>query len=60
MAPLVLECRRRPEAFDPVVCTTGQHREMLAQVIDHFGLRVDETLDLMTSNQTLAQLTPDA
>jgi UDP-N-acetylglucosamine 2-epimerase (non-hydrolysing) len=57
MAPVVLECQRRPDSFDAIVCTTGQHREMLAQVVDHFGIRVDEQLDLMTANQSLAQLT---
>lgn len=57
MAPVVLECRRRTDSFNPIICTTGQHREMLAQVVDHFGIRVDEQLDVMTANQSLAQLT---
>ena len=57
MAPVILECRRRPERIEPTVCVTGQHREMLAQVTDYFGISADENLDLMTPNQTLAGLT---
>ena len=38
MAPLVAAFRARPEAFDTKVCVTGQHREMLAQVLDVFGI----------------------
>jgi UDP-N-acetylglucosamine 2-epimerase (non-hydrolysing) len=57
MAPIVLECLRRGEECRPIVCTTGQHREMLAQVVDHFQLPVDDCLDLMVENQTLAKLT---
>ena len=30
MAPVVLECRRRREAISPIVCVSGQHRELLA------------------------------
>lgn len=56
MAPLVHECRRR-EGLDPVVCATGQHRELLAQVVGYFDLRPDRQLDLMRPDQTLADLT---
>jgi UDP-N-acetylglucosamine 2-epimerase (non-hydrolysing) len=57
MAPIVLECLRRDDKCRPIVCTTGQHREMLAQVVDHFQLPMDEQLDVMVQNQTLARLT---
>ncbi len=57
MAPVVEECRRRPEEIEPIVCLTGQHREMLAQVTEYFGIREDVQLDLMTPDQTLAGLT---
>lgn len=57
MAPVVLECLRRPGQIEPVVCLTGQHREMLAQVTDYFGLKADLDLALMRPNQTLAELT---
>ena len=47
MAPVVHECRRRPDEIEPIVCLTGQHREMLAQVTEYFGLAADHDLDLM-------------
>lgn len=57
MAPVVLECLRRAGQIEPIVCLTGQHREMLAQVTDYFGLKADLDLALMRPNQTLAELT---
>ncbi|MBW3540038.1 MAG: UDP-N-acetylglucosamine 2-epimerase (non-hydrolyzing) [Planctomycetes bacterium] len=57
MAPVIRECLRRSEAIEPVVCVTGQHREMLAQVTDYFGIAADEHLDVMAADQTLAGLT---
>lgn len=43
--------------MDPVICLTGQHREMLAQVTDYFGIEPTLDLALMQPNQTLAELT---
>lgn len=57
MAPVVHECLRRADRIKPIVCLTGQHREMLAQVTDYFGIRADLDLELMQPNQTLAGLT---
>lgn len=62
MAPLVLACAERARletkpTVQPIVCTTGQHREMLAQVTDYFGIRPDVELDVMTAGQTLSDLT---
>jgi UDP-N-acetylglucosamine 2-epimerase (non-hydrolysing) len=57
MVPVVRECRARPNEIEPIVCVTGQHREMLAQVTDYFGIAHDIDLDLMQPNQTLAGLT---
>ena len=57
MAPIVHECLRRNDQVAPTICVTGQHREMLAQVVDCFEIEPDEDLDLMTPDQTLAQLT---
>ncbi len=57
MAPVVHECLRRADSIEPIVCLTGQHREMLAQVTDYFGLSADLDLALMQPNQTLAELT---
>ncbi len=57
MAPVVAACRARSEEVEPIVCSTGQHREMLDQVTDYFGIIPDIHLRLMRSNQTLAGLT---
>lgn len=56
MAPLVLAARACGWA-EPVVCNTGQHREMTAQVLDLFGIRADVDLDIMRSGQTLSDVT---
>ncbi|TGB01618.1 non-hydrolyzing UDP-N-acetylglucosamine 2-epimerase [Halobacillus salinus] len=60
MAPLVLELKKRSEQFDPIVAVTAQHREMLDQVLDIFGIEPDYDLDIMKSRQTLAQVTTRA
>lgn len=52
MAPLVIAMRREPQ-IESVVCVTGQHREMLAQVMALFDLQADHDLDVMRPNQTL-------
>lgn len=57
LVPLVLELQRRPSDFKSVVCVTGQHREMLDQVLTAFGVTADHDLNLMAPNQTLAQIT---
>src|SRR5687767_12004804 len=56
IAPLVLEMRRRAK-WQVVLCVTAQHRGLLDQVLDVFGLRPDFDLDLMSPGQTLAGLT---
>src|SRR6056297_54865 len=57
LAPLILELRNRDETFAPIVCSTGQHREMLAQVLGYFGIDPDVDLKLMKPGQTLTGLT---
>jgi UDP-N-acetylglucosamine 2-epimerase (non-hydrolysing) len=57
MAPVVHECQQRTDVVEPIVCMTGQHREMLNQATQYFGIVEDEHLDLMAPNQTLATLT---
>ena len=57
MAPVILELARFPERVRQVVIATGQHREMLQQVLDVFALEPDHSLDVMLPNQTLAQIT---
>jgi UDP-N-acetylglucosamine 2-epimerase (non-hydrolysing) len=56
MAPVILALRDEPD-IDLVTVSTGQHREMLNQVLEFFGVKVDEDLNLMQPNQTLADLT---
>jgi len=59
MAPVVKELEKHPERVRSVVCSTGQHRQMLDQVLDLFAIRPDIDLNLMKPNQTLSQLTAD-
>lgn len=59
MCPLVLELRSRPAEFETVVCVTGQHREMLDQVLDVFGVSPDYDLAIMKPGQTLFDITSD-
>jgi UDP-N-acetylglucosamine 2-epimerase (non-hydrolysing) len=56
MAPLVGELRRHDQ-LTPIVAVTGQHREMLDQVNDLFGIEPTHDLDLMTPGATLAEIT---
>ena len=59
LCPVVLALKSDP-AFDCKVCVTGQHKEMLYQVLDVFGVRPDIDLELMRPNQTLGGLTSRA
>ena len=56
MCPLVNELKRNG-SFDVKVCVTGQHREMLNQVLDVFKVEPDYNLDIMRDNQTLFTIT---
>jgi len=56
MAPVVLELTRRGR-FDVFVCLTGQHREMLDQVVEAFALPVDHDLRIMQEKQSLGHIT---
>ncbi|RLD65621.1 MAG: UDP-N-acetylglucosamine 2-epimerase (non-hydrolyzing) [Bacteroidetes bacterium] len=57
LCPLILEFKKYPEKFKTVVCVTAQHREMLDQVLEIFSITPDYDLNLMTHNQSLADLT---
>lgn len=57
MCPLVRELRKYPELIQPVVAVTAQHREMLDQVLGLFRIRPDYDLNIMTSGQTLYDVT---
>lgn len=57
MCPLVNELKRRPGEFQTVVCVTGQHREMLQQVLEAFHVVPDHDLNIMKAQQTLFDIT---
>ncbi|GAB7387889.1 UDP-N-acetylglucosamine 2-epimerase (non-hydrolyzing) [Bacillaceae bacterium] len=57
MAPLVHELKKRPEAIEPLVCVTAQHREMLDQVLRIFRIVPDYDLNIMKERQTLVDVT---
>ena len=56
MAPLVIELKKHKD-FKTMVCVTGQHREMLDQVMDAFGINADYKLDIMKEKQSLTSIT---
>ena len=56
MCPLVLELKSRP-SLETIVCVTGQHREMLDQVLQAFNVKPDFDLVIMEKNQTLFDVT---
>ncbi len=57
MAPLVKEFQKYPDEFKTIVCVTGQHREMLDQVLHIFGVIPDYDLDIMKQGQDLYDVT---
>lgn len=59
LAPVILALREHPE-FRCHVCVTAQHRQMLDQVLDVFGIVPDTDLDLMEANQTLGRFSARA
>lgn len=57
MAPLVKEFQKYPEEFETIVCVTGQHREMLDQVLRIFDIIPDYDLNIMKQGQDLYDVT---
>lgn len=57
MCPLVKEFQKHPEDFKTVVCVTGQHREMLDQVLKIFDVKPDYDLNIMKQGQDLTDVT---
>lgn len=53
MVPLVLELQKHQDVIESVVCVTAQHRQMLDQVLNQFGIKPDYDLDIMKERQTL-------
>jgi len=59
LAPVILELKKHQE-FEVNVCVTAQHREMLDQVLEVFGIKPEVDLNIMRANQTLSDLTSKA
>jgi len=59
MIPLIKECEKHPHLWELRVCVTGQHKEMLDQVLSFFEVKPHENLALMKPNQTLFDITAD-
>ena len=57
MAPLVKELKKRATEFETIVCVTGQHREMLDQVLEIFDIHPDYDLNIMKQGQDLYDIT---
>lgn len=57
MAPLVKEFQKYPDTFNTIVCVTGQHREMLDQVLTIFDIKPDYDLNIMKQGQDLYDIT---
>ena len=57
MAPLVLELQKHPEKIESIVTVTAQHRQMLDQVLNIFGITPDFDLNIMKDRQTLIDIT---
>lgn len=57
MCPLVKEFQKHPDKFETIVCVTGQHREMLDQVLDIFEVKPDYDLNIMKAGQDLYDIT---
>ncbi|MFP5380863.1 MAG: non-hydrolyzing UDP-N-acetylglucosamine 2-epimerase [Gammaproteobacteria bacterium] len=57
MAPLIAELERHPDRIENRNCLTGQHKDMVAPLIELFGIRADYDLGLMRENQTLEHIT---
>src|SRR5215831_13029553 len=59
MAPIIHEANKYADKLNVKICLTGQHKEMLQQVLDFFHLKEDYNLHLMKPNQTLFDITAD-
>ncbi len=57
MAPLVKEFQKHPSKFETIVCVTGQHRQMLDQVLTIFDIKPDYDLNIMKQGQDLYDVT---
>lgn len=56
MAPVIMEVEKYPDILEPIVVVTGQHRQMLDQVVRIFGIEPDYDLGIMEENQTITNI----
>ena len=56
LAPVIQQIQTRSDQIQSIICVTGQHREMLDQVLDLFHIEADYDLNLMLPNQTPSQV----
>jgi UDP-N-acetylglucosamine 2-epimerase (non-hydrolysing) len=59
LAPVIQHLQKYPDTFKVTVCLTSQHKELLRQVIEFFGIKEDVDLDVMVANQTLEHITSE-
>jgi UDP-N-acetylglucosamine 2-epimerase (non-hydrolysing) len=57
LAPVIKELNKHKDHFDPIVCVTGQHRQMIDSLLKLFEIEVDYDLNLMKENQNLEHIT---
>ena len=57
MCPLAITFQAASDSFETIVCVTGQHREMLDQVLAVFGIKPDYDLNIMSKGQDLYDVT---
>jgi UDP-N-acetylglucosamine 2-epimerase (non-hydrolysing) len=57
LAPVIKVMEKQKDKFELIICSTGQHKEMLKQVIDFFELKPDFDLNIMSENQSLSYMT---
>ena len=56
LAPIILELKKYPDKYKPIICNTEQQKELSNQTLAYFGLQADVNLDCMRENQTLAEV----
>lgn len=57
MAPIILEMKKRTDNYEAITVVTGQHKEMLDQVLDIFSIKPDFNLNIMKNAQSLSDIT---
>ncbi len=56
LAPVILELKKYPDAYNVIICNTEQQKELSNQTLSYFGLKADINLDCMRENQSLASV----